>query len=139
MAGFNGIALATLISSWTFTVLALLSLILQYISFRFLAKPARRLEYWDWVTTVTFVSSLALVCQTTWAVVDEGQGDHFTNETQAQFELVAKSLTANEVVWTLNSALLRCTAVGLLLRLFTVAINLRVSLWTLLEIGRAHV
>ena len=122
MGSLEGIALATVVCSWTFTALVFLALALQFYALWYV-HPARGIGGLDYATWLVFICSLALVCQTTWAVVDEGQGKHSEDETSSQFELVAKSLTANEVVWTFVTMLIRCIAIRFLFRIVrTVAI-----------------
>ncbi|OTA92615.1 hypothetical protein M434DRAFT_31634 [Hypoxylon sp. CO27-5] len=59
-----------------------------------------------------------LVGQITWAVIDEGQGQHMSDMTRSQFELSAKSLLVSEALWALVNTFIRLSALILLHKVF---------------------
>lgn len=67
----SNIALITIICGWIFTVMAMLALGLLFWARRI---QSQGLGCDDWILTTAFVISLALVAQTTCAIVDEGLG-----------------------------------------------------------------
>ena len=80
----------TIICSWIFTVFAILAMGLM--------PPARRIQNRklgldDYMIIIAFVITLVLVAQTTWAILDEGQGNHVENETRTQLAMVASVRT----------------------------------------------
>ena len=84
---YSNIAIITIVLSWTFTLLAFLSLLLLFYARHTLAII---LGADDIVLIVAFVLIVLLVSQTTWAIVDEGQGRHITDVSTKQISLVAR-------------------------------------------------
>ncbi|KAI1739393.1 hypothetical protein F4680DRAFT_146047 [Xylaria scruposa] len=80
-------------------------------------RPLHHLD--DILLYLSFLLSLALMSVTTWAVVVEGQGRHQSDESRSQFELVAKSLLINEVLWGIVNTFLRIGAILFIRRIFT--------------------
>ena len=76
----------TIICSWTFTLTAMLGMFCQ-LYYRKLKRVSLGLE--DYILLLAFLITIILVVQTTWAIVDEGQGKHIEAETQSQFTKVA--------------------------------------------------
>jgi len=83
----SGVALATIVCSYIFTGLASLSIFI-HVSKRFQLLHRAALE--DYLILLAFMFALALVGQTTWAVFDEGQGQHMSKVTPGHFEIIAK-------------------------------------------------
>lgn len=81
------VALATIVCSYVFTAFAILSIVI-HISKRFMVF--RRAELEDYLILIAFTFALTLVVQTTWLVFDEGQGQHMSNVTRSQFEILGK-------------------------------------------------
>ncbi|KAI0183083.1 hypothetical protein EV127DRAFT_447991 [Xylaria flabelliformis] len=106
----------TIILGWVLTALALLSVILYIWSRGVDRTPPHHLD--DILLYLSFLLSLALMSVTTWAVVVEGQGRHQSDESRSQFELAAKSLLINELLWGVVNTFLRIGAI-LFLRIFT--------------------
>lgn len=73
MKGYTGLAKCTLGLSWTFTIFALLSCIAGL--YRRVVQPLRTSAA-DILVMVSFVLGTVLVAQSTWAIIDEGQGEH---------------------------------------------------------------
>ena len=71
--GGPNIALVTIACSWTFLIIALLSVSLLLWDRRI---RKLRLDADDYVIILAFAATVALIAQTTWAIVDEGQDDH---------------------------------------------------------------
>ncbi|KAI1276573.1 hypothetical protein F5Y07DRAFT_366310 [Xylaria sp. FL0933] len=106
-SGDFDIAQQTIILSFVFTILAILSFF-AHITVRIVIL--RKLGLDDWLTGGAFVITLALVTQTVWAVVHEGQGRHVSLVTHTEFELLAKSLLVHEELWALVNILIRLSA-----------------------------
>jgi hypothetical protein len=84
----SNIARTTLICSWLFAALATMSIIIQVLSIH--ARKAR-IGIDDYLLFTAYLVSVLLVGQTTWAVVDEGQGMHESDLSHHnQFGIVAK-------------------------------------------------
>ncbi|KAI1138856.1 hypothetical protein F5Y05DRAFT_352712 [Hypoxylon sp. FL0543] len=115
------VALATIVCTYIFTFLALLSLAIHgYMRL----SNFIRFSLEDFSTSLAAIITLGLVGQITWAVVDEGQGQHVSEVTQSQFELTAKSLLVSEALWALVNTFIRLSALILLHRVFSVtAVN----------------
>ncbi|KAI0392496.1 hypothetical protein F5Y17DRAFT_436238 [Xylariaceae sp. FL0594] len=106
----------TIIVGWILTVLALIAVALYIWS-----KYANRRSFRgadDILLYLSLFLSLALMAVTTWAVVVEGQGKHQPAESRSQFELVAKSLLVNEVLWGIVNTLMRIGAILFIRRVF---------------------
>lgn len=69
----SDIARTTLICSWRFVALATISIIIQGPSIH---QRRAHVGIDDWLLSTAYLVSVLLVSQTTWAVVDEGQGMH---------------------------------------------------------------
>lgn len=85
--GGPNIALITIACSWTFLVLALLCVSLL-LWVRRIKKSRLGLD--DYVILVAFAATVALIAQTTWAVVDEGEDDHEAAIRRTKFSLVVR-------------------------------------------------
>ncbi|KAI0802601.1 hypothetical protein GGR55DRAFT_664826 [Xylaria sp. FL0064] len=101
------VAEQTIILSSVFTLLAILSFS-AHVTARIVIL--RKLGLDDWLTGGAFVITLALVTQTIWAVVEEGQGRHVSLVIHTEFELLAKSLLVHEELWALVNILIRLSA-----------------------------
>ena len=91
------IALITIICSWIFLFLALLCVILFFWSRR-IVRNSLGLD--GYLIILALMTTIALIAQTTWAIVDEGQDQH-------QAELSNKKLTV--VVRVSPSGLRSCS------------------------------
>ena len=82
--GGPNIALITLICGWTFLAVALIlvTLVLWY--------RRRELRSDDCLTFLALATSIALIAQTTWAIVDEGQDDHEVEVSKTEFALIVR-------------------------------------------------
>ena len=74
----------TIICSWIFTALAGLGVCAQLVKARSFMKVD------DVLILGAFVTALVLVAQTTWAILDEGQGEHVINESRTHLALIAR-------------------------------------------------
>ncbi|KAI8952092.1 hypothetical protein F4801DRAFT_541877 [Xylaria longipes] len=131
----TGVGWLTIILGWVLTALALISVIL-YIWSKFVDGTPHRLD--EILLYLSFLLSLALMSLTTWAVVVEGQGRHLSAESQSQFELVAKSLLINEILWGIVSTFLRIGAILFIRKIFSVVRSLRVVTTILLVVSVAY-
>ena len=77
------IALITIICSWLFLIVASLGVIVMFWNRR-IRKV--RLDLGDYLIILALATTIALVAQTTWAIVDQGQDQH-------QAELSNKKVT----------------------------------------------
>lgn len=81
-------ARTTLICSWLFAALATISIIIQVLSIH---QRRAHVGIDDCLLFTAYLLSVLLVAQTTWAVVDEGQGMHEADLSHhSQFGVVAK-------------------------------------------------
>lgn len=78
---------ATLICGWLFAAFSLLSV---FISLRDYYQRNRVLGYDHCMLVVATAMSLALLIQTTWAIVVEGQGRHVQDESAKEIVMVVK-------------------------------------------------
>ncbi|KAI0486461.1 hypothetical protein F4859DRAFT_371401 [Xylaria cf. heliscus] len=98
----------TIILGWVLSALALLSVTI-YIWSKIINRAAHHLD--DVLLYLSLLISLVLMSVTTWAVVVEGQGRHQSAESRSQFDLVAKSLLINEILWGIVNTSLRIGAI----------------------------
>ncbi|KAI0459328.1 hypothetical protein F5B21DRAFT_456302 [Xylaria acuta] len=132
----TGVGWLTIILGWVLTALALLSVMLYIWSKSVNRIPPHRLD--DILLYLSFVLSLALMSLTTWAVVVEGQGLHQSAESRSQFELVAKSLLINEILWGIVNTFLRIGAIIFIRKLFSVIRSMSVVTMILLVVSVAY-
>ena len=85
--GGPDIALITIVCSWTFLMIALLGVSLLIWSRR-IKKIGLSLD--TYLTILALAITIALVAQTTWAIVDEGQDSHEAEISKTEFALVVK-------------------------------------------------
>ena len=85
--GGPNIGLVTIICSWTLLTIALLS-----ASILLWARRIRRqlLGLDDYLTLLALVTTVALITQTTWAIVNEGQDNHEAEVPKTKFALVVR-------------------------------------------------
>lgn len=81
------VATATIVCSYVFTAVAVLSVILHIV---YTLKRHHRLHVDDYLIVSALILALALVAQITWAVIDEGQGQHLPNLARSQLNIMAK-------------------------------------------------
>ncbi len=85
--GGPDIALITVVCSWTFLVIALLGVSLLIWSRR---KKKFGLGLDAYLTTLALATTIALIAQTTRAIVDEGQDSHEAEISRTRFALVVR-------------------------------------------------
>lgn len=85
--GGPNIALITIICGWTFMGIALLAVSL-FVWSRRKANIGFGLD--GYLTILALVTSIALIAQTTWAIVDEGQDSHEAKISKTKFALVVR-------------------------------------------------
>ena len=85
--GGPNIALITIICGWTFLGIALLG-----VSLHIWARlvTLRRFGLDDCSTIIALAINVALVAQTTWAIVREGQDNHEAEVSSSKFELIVR-------------------------------------------------
>ena len=85
--GGPNIALITIVCGWTFAGLALLA-----VSLLIWSRRIKRTQFSldDYLTILGLAITIALVAQTTWAIVCEGQDNHESEVSSSEFELVVK-------------------------------------------------
>lgn len=71
-----------------------------------------------YLTILALAMTVALIAQTTWAIVDEGQDDHEAEISRTKFALVIRSLLVNQTLWGLVNTLVRMSAILFLKRIF---------------------
>ncbi|OTB11397.1 hypothetical protein K445DRAFT_370250 [Daldinia sp. EC12] len=96
------------------------------------------LSWDDFSIFIAFIITLALICQITWAVIDEGQGQHMSDVTRSQFEMTAKSLLANEALWALINVFVRLSALGSIATIFHTHRPVRIQARIFMGISIAH-
>ena len=85
--GGPNIARITIICSWTFLAIALLGAGLLVWARR---VQKRRLGLDDCLTLLALATTVALIVQTTWTIVDEGQDNHEAEVSKTKFALVVR-------------------------------------------------
>ena len=85
--GGPNVALITIICSWTFLSIALLGGSLLVWARRI---QKRRLGLDDYLTLLALATTVALIAQTTWAIVDESQDNHEAEVSKTKFALVVR-------------------------------------------------
>lgn len=87
---YTSLAICTLVVNWTLTILALFSMFVIHIF-----KKRRGMEYRvdDALVCAAFVVGLVFVMLSTWAIIDEGQGEHQQNVSESQLTRAAKVIT----------------------------------------------
>ena len=85
--GGPNIGLITIVCGWTFVGVALLA-----VSLLIWARRIKNLRFCldDYFTILALVTTIALVAQTTWAIVCEGQDYHEAEVSSSKFELVVR-------------------------------------------------
>ena len=78
----------TIVCSWTFTALATLGVCAQLSEIRHHGLGYVKLD--DYLIIISFMIALILVSQTTWAILDEGQGKHAEGKSRTQLAMIAK-------------------------------------------------
>ena len=85
----SDVALTTIICTYIFVLIALLSLAIHlYVCLRI--RQCRRFSLEDYFAFIAFIPTLGITGQITWAVVNEGQGQHMPDITQSQLDLIGK-------------------------------------------------
>ena len=85
--GGPNIALITIACGWTFLVIAMLGVSLLLWSRR-ISNAGIALD--DYLTMLALATTVALIAQTTWAIVDEGQDSHEVEISSTKFGLVVR-------------------------------------------------
>lgn len=85
--GGPNIALITIACSWTFLVIALLGVSLLLWVRR---RKKSRLDPDDYMIILALAATIALIAQTTWAIVDEGEDDHEAAIQRTKFALIVR-------------------------------------------------
>ncbi|KAF2661058.1 hypothetical protein K491DRAFT_754255 [Lophiostoma macrostomum CBS 122681] len=70
------------------------------------------------IIIANFLLGLVLACQTTWAVIDEGEAEHQSDLPASMQNSIAKSLLVSEALWTLANTSIRVSALLSISRLF---------------------
>lgn len=85
--GGPNIGLITIICGWTFLVIALIG-----VSLMLWTRQMRNLRFGldDCLTILALAMAIALVAQTTWAIVDEGQANHEAEVPKTKIALVVR-------------------------------------------------
>ncbi|KAI2615379.1 hypothetical protein GGR54DRAFT_613218 [Hypoxylon sp. NC1633] len=111
----SDVALATIICNCVFTAISTLSFTLHI----YVRIDRRQFSIGDCFTFAAFVFTFGLVGQSTWAVLDGGQGQHISQVSRTQFELIGKSLLVNEALWAAVNTFIRLSALLLLHKIFS--------------------
>jgi hypothetical protein len=78
---------STIIVSWLFTGLTLISLVL---STALLLYARKRLSVSEWLNFAATITAIALVSQNTYAILIEGQSEHQSDLSPSQTTVLAK-------------------------------------------------
>ena len=87
MPQYTGLAVGTLVTSWTLFFLALFAV--GTIFWKPTSSRSTR-TCDDILVLIAFILSTGLIVISTWAIVDEGQGRHQDDVSPTQLELMAK-------------------------------------------------
>ena len=82
------IALITIACGWTFVGIALLGVISLFVWSLRIRKTGLGLD--GYLTTLALLTTMALMAQTTWAIVDESQDEHEAEVKRTKFTLVVR-------------------------------------------------
>ena len=85
----SAIGFITILCGWGFTSIALASIIFLILARR-LHHGHYSLEVDDILLITAFIFTVLLISQTTWAIIDEGQGRHVADVSRTQISLVAR-------------------------------------------------
>lgn len=85
--GGPNIGLITIVCSWTFLAIALLGVSLLLWSRRILRGG---LSIDDYLILLALTTTVALIAQTTWAIVDEGQDNHEADVSKTKVSLIVR-------------------------------------------------
>ncbi|KAK8085943.1 hypothetical protein PG994_000917 [Apiospora phragmitis] len=129
------VAFVTVVCTPIFTVLAIISVMLQAYAKVSGPYPVG-LE--DVLILTAFLLSLALVGQIMWAVFEENEGQHLQDVAISDIEVIAKSLLLGEILWSLVATLFRTATLIMIRRIFGVASFCRHLTLILLGLGAIH-
>ncbi|KAF2029082.1 integral membrane protein [Setomelanomma holmii] len=115
MTALTPLARVTIVLSWLLVGLAGASTLIQLFWLWF---KKIRFSIADGCVCAALLVGLAVVAQTTWAIVDEGSGKHQSDMVKGNIAAVAKSLVVNEALWSFAGALIRVAGSCLLCRIF---------------------
>ncbi|KAI1462298.1 hypothetical protein F4805DRAFT_128586 [Annulohypoxylon moriforme] len=103
----SDVALATIVCTYVFGFIAII-----FVAIHLFVRVhiIRIFSIEDTSTSLAVMITMGLVGQITWAVIDEGQGEHMSKVTRSQFELTAKSLLVNEALWAFVNTFIRLSA-----------------------------
>ncbi|KAF2826708.1 hypothetical protein CC86DRAFT_19852, partial [Ophiobolus disseminans] len=135
MASLTPFAKTSIILSWLLVGLAFLSTMAQLL---WLTIKRSRFTVVEGCVCAALVVSISLVAQTTWAMTNEGAGRDQSDMEKRNIAAFAKSLTINEVLWSIAGALTRVSGCCLLLQLFHTAVILCWSLTATFCVCIAH-
>lgn len=113
----SNVALATIVCTYVLSFITVICIAI-YVFVRVHLIGIYRLSLENISTSLAILITMGLVAQITWAVTDEGQGEHVAEVTRSQFELTAKSLLVSEVLWALVNTFMRLSGLLLLHSLF---------------------
>lgn len=85
MGSYTTLAICTLVVNWALTLLAFISIVLQHT---FRPSPGIHLD--DVLICIAFTLGIAIVSLSTWAIVDESQGQHQQDVSESQLARAAK-------------------------------------------------
>ncbi|KAF2451290.1 hypothetical protein P171DRAFT_3381 [Karstenula rhodostoma CBS 690.94] len=116
MVHISHFGVVTIATNWLFVTIALGTVILAVL----LSLSRRRtwLNLEDCITVIALTIGVALACQTTWAIVLEGHGEHQHDFRNSQINVLARSLVVHEILWIAANGMIRITAYALILRIF---------------------
>lgn len=85
----SNVALATIVCTYVLSFITVICIAI-YVFVRVHLIGIYRLSLENISTSLAILITMGLVAQITWAVTDEGQGEHVAEVTRSQFELTAK-------------------------------------------------
>ncbi|ROV89875.1 hypothetical protein VPNG_10248 [Cytospora leucostoma] len=112
MQRYTSLAICTLTVNWALTFLGFLTMVAVY---EYKRKTPGSFRVDDFLIFSAFVVGVVLVGLQTWAIVDEGQGQHQQDIPVSQVARAAKSLLVTEALWSIVNGLIRVAA-GLSMR-----------------------
>ncbi|MCJ1295696.1 hypothetical protein MMC34_007260 [Xylographa carneopallida] len=118
----SNIGAVTIICGWVLSGLATIAVSLMIWARRLCLV---RLGADDYILITAYIMTIVLVAQTTWAIIDEGQGQHVADVPRTQLALIASSLLAEETLWGIVNTLLRISVLLFTKRLFGVIRHVR--------------
>ncbi|KAF1957944.1 hypothetical protein CC80DRAFT_491267 [Byssothecium circinans] len=112
---FDSLGHTTIIISWTITALTLFCLAVTTATLLF---KKRAFPPSEWLNFAAITIGIVLIAQNTHANLIEGQAKHQSDLSLSRIDILAKSITIHEALWSTVNTLIRISACLALRRIF---------------------